>query len=208
MIATLCRYSFYFSFISPTLDSEFEVEIISAVPLQNYTYQLISKGKVVKSQTVAIPGNKNNNLRLKLQATYDLAPKAHLIIYVVHAGKIIDSTVTIELRKRLANFIDLTLTPETAKPAETIEIAVKSNPKSFIGLLGVDQSVLLLKSGNDFAIEEAFRELDSFNVVTTSNRIYYDPETSKPNPKIPDYYNLWDSFAVIHFSYCLFETNF
>ena len=37
--------------------------------------------------------------------------------------------------------------PTQAKPGEKVDIKVTTNPDSYVGLMGVDQSVLLLKSG-------------------------------------------------------------
>lgn len=170
---------------------------MSAKPLQNYSYQLVARGKLIKSETVVVPNNTSNVLRFKFLATYDLVPIAHLIVYFVQDARIIDSKTTIELRENLANYVDLSLSPDTAKAGETVDISVKSNPKSSIYLLGVDQSVLLLKSGNDLSMGEALSELQNFNKISTSNRNYYDPVTQERNEKIPQYYNEWDSFSVI-----------
>lgn len=36
-------------------------------------------------------------------------------------------------------------------PGGTVELVITSKPNSYIGLLGVDQSSILLKSGNDIS---------------------------------------------------------
>jgi len=38
---------------------------------------------------------------------------------------------------------------EEAQPGMDVELTVETKPNSFVGILGLDQSVLLLKSGND-----------------------------------------------------------
>lgn len=61
------------------------------------------------------------------------------------------------------------------KPGENLEISVKTNPGSFVGLLGVDQSVLLLKKGNDIEREKVFDELDKFTEVKEDrSESYFD----------------------------------
>jgi CD109 antigen len=45
------------------------------------------------------------------------------------------------------------------KPGSDIEIAVSTRPNSSVSLLGVDQSVLLLKKGNDIEASTVFEEL-------------------------------------------------
>ena len=41
-----------------------------------------------------------------------------------------------------------------SKPGESINVNVKASPYSQVGLLAVDQSVLLLKKGNDFSVQQ------------------------------------------------------
>ena len=38
---------------------------------------------------------------------------------------------------------------DTVRPADTVSITVSAHPASYVGLLAVDQSVLLLEGGND-----------------------------------------------------------
>ena len=39
--------------------------------------------------------------------------------------------------------------PDSVEPGKAVDISVKAKPNSYVGVLGVDQSVLLLKTGND-----------------------------------------------------------
>lgn len=50
-----------------------------------------------------------------------------------------------------------------------MQISVHSKPNSFVGLLGVDQSVLLLKKGNDIEKSTVFDELAKYNEVNKYN---------------------------------------
>jgi len=56
--------------------------------------------------------------------------------------------------------------PLEAKPSEEVNIQVKTDPESYVGLLGVDQSVLLLKSGNDLSRDAVFNSLNKFKTTT------------------------------------------
>lgn len=39
--------------------------------------------------------------------------------------------------------------PNSVEPGKAVDITVKAEPNSYVGVLGVDQSVLLLRTGND-----------------------------------------------------------
>lgn len=54
-----------------------------------------------------------------------------------------------------------------------MSITVSTKPNSYVGLLGVDQSVLLLKKGNDLEKSAVFEELDKYNEKTRWNRRWY-----------------------------------
>lgn len=43
------------------------------------------------------------------------------------------------------------MTPDSVEPGKAVDIVVKAKPNSYVGVLGVDQSVLLLKTGNDIS---------------------------------------------------------
>lgn len=128
-------------------------------------------------------------------ATYELVPNAHILVYFVKKDILFSAKCKIDIKKELSNFIDVNLKPDTANPGQIVGIDIKSKPKSFIGLLGVDQSVLLLKSGNDLSNEEAFTELEAFT-NRTQRRIQVPGEKSN---QFPFYNNTWDDFMVTIF---------
>lgn len=55
-----------------------------------------------------------------------------------------------------------------------MEISVSSQPNSYIGLLGVDQSVLLLKKGNDIEKQTVFDDLAKYNDADKYNWEYIE----------------------------------
>jgi Alpha-2-macroglobulin bait region domain len=65
--------------------------------------------------------------------------------------------------------IDIKLSKDQAHPGEAVEFTVKTAIDSFVGLLGVDQSVLLLKSGNDIVQSSVDNDLAGYNAVTNYN---------------------------------------
>ncbi len=63
--------------------------------------------------------------------------------------------------------MNLEVSSPSAKPKDNITIGINSNPHSYVGLLGVDQSVTLLKKGNDIEADVIFDQLDEFKKVST-----------------------------------------
>lgn len=81
------------------------------------------------------------------------------------------------------------LSSEQVKPGNSMDIQVTTNPNSFVGLLGVDQSVLLLKKGNDIEASTVFQELTKYSTIEKSNYFYYSADKR--------YNDFYDSNAII-----------
>lgn len=152
---SLCLY-FHFS---PTLNKPIYVEVQSYKPLQNFTYQLIARGKVLLAENVAVPNRKYHVF--KFIATFEMAPRLHVLVYRFNENKLISAKVDIELKGDLNNYLKLKLSAKQAKPGQNVSIDVLTNPNSYVGLLGVDQSVLLLKQNEGLSQEEAMRAIDN-----------------------------------------------
>lgn len=108
-------------------------------------------------------------------------PKAHIIVYYFKNDEIISSKIDLEIRDDLSNFIKLKLSSNRLKPGENVSIDVSTSPKSYVGLLGVDQSVLLLKKNDDPNIEDALNEREFYQ--------YQFHEKNTLDSITPYYYN-------------------
>jgi len=66
------------------------------------------------------------------------------------------------------------LSAEEAQPGESLNISVNAKPNSYVGLLGVDQSVLLLKKGNDIEKSTIDSENQKYNEAEKYNYKYFE----------------------------------
>lgn len=95
-------------------------------------------------------------------ASFDLLPTAHLIVYYFKNDDIISNKIDIDIRENLNNFIKVKLSDATVQPGQSVNIDITTKPKSYVGLLGVDQSVLLMKKNNDLTTEDAWNEREMY----------------------------------------------
>lgn len=58
--------------------------------------------------------------------------------------------------------VNITFDQSTAEPAENVTLQISTDPFSLVSLLAVDQSVLLLATGNDVTQEDVRRSLFKF----------------------------------------------
>lgn len=64
------------------------------------------------------------------------------------------------------------LSTEQSKPGENIDLKINADPNSYVGLLGVDQSVLLLKGGNDLEMSAVVDEAVKYEYTDHFNNCY------------------------------------
>jgi Alpha-2-macroglobulin bait region domain len=76
------------------------------------------------------------------------------------------------IQRNFLSKVDISLSNEQVKPGENVSISINTKPNSYVGILGVDQSVLVLKSGNDIERSTVFDDLEKYNQVDQYNYEY------------------------------------
>ncbi|XP_037049174.1 CD109 antigen-like [Bradysia coprophila] len=137
------------------------VEITSAQPLTSLNYLLSSRGKLILSAKKDIPNK--SSFTITFTATFDMVPSGTLVAYyITENGDVISTNIQIPVTG-LNNFVKLQTSAAEKQPGEKVNVIVSTKPSSNVCLLGVDQSVVLLKSGNDIVPSEVYAELGTYN---------------------------------------------
>ncbi|XP_061401081.1 thioester-containing protein 1 allele R1-like [Musca vetustissima] len=151
------------------IGEDFTLDVVSQKPLSYLVYTIKARGKIIQNKYIHIDEQNQHRYKLQLKATFDMIPKADVFIYSIDDGKFCCDETTINICNEFENKLEISA-PEQAKASDVVNLAIKSDTDSFIGLLAVDQSVLLLQSGNDFDKDAIFnglncneRQLHGFN---------------------------------------------
>lgn len=156
---------------------------------------IVARGRILETKTIstalADDGDTKYAYRFSFVPNFDYAPRPKVIVYFIRNRTIVSTTTSVELYEDFKNFIDLDITPNEAKPGQMVDINVKSNPNAYVGLLGIDKSVLILRSGNDLSRDDIWNELDSIHTHIKS-RINSQSLFQAPT----GYYNEWMDFHV------------
>lgn len=161
-------------------------------PIPSYTYLIIARGKILETKTVLPTFASDCSeyvAKFSFFATSDHAPKTNVVIFNVQDKTIVSTNVTIKLNGDFRNFIELDVAPNEAKPGQMVDINIKTNPHSYIGLLGIDKSSLLLRSGNDLTVDEIWSEFEEMFRPRVENMLQF-----KKNQ--PFYKRSWENFRV------------
>ncbi|XP_017476948.1 PREDICTED: CD109 antigen isoform X8 [Rhagoletis zephyria] len=154
----------------PRLGKPVTVEVKSSESIPYFVYTIVARGNIVKSEHVDVPEGRKSQL-IKFLPTFEMVPKANVYVHFVFNNNLVFEEKSIAFEKEFENSIDISAQPQ-AKPGDDVQLQIKTDPESFVGLLGVDQSVLLLKSGNDINKDQIFNSLSNFEANTPWMRGY------------------------------------
>ncbi|XP_011210624.2 CD109 antigen isoform X7 [Bactrocera dorsalis] len=155
---------------NPRLGKPVVVEVASSEKIPYFVYTIVARGNILKSEYVDVPEGRQSQT-IKFIPTFEMIPKASLYVHYVYDNNLRFVEKAIQFEKEFENTIDISAQPQ-AKPGEQVQLHITTDPDSFVGLLGVDQSVLLLKSGNDITQEQIFNTLGDYDASTPWMRGY------------------------------------
>jgi Alpha-2-macroglobulin bait region domain len=135
------------------------------------------------------PVSNEKTFKFEIVASHKMFPKAHIVVFYINdEGFMISDKVTINFEKELSNSVgvlnfifyfycsinlskqlNLQISKTKVKPGEDLEISLTGRPNSFVGLLGIDQSILFLKKGNDIQPSTILEELEKFHKPNVYN---------------------------------------
>ncbi|XP_050965530.1 complement C5 [Labeo rohita] len=136
--------------------------------LKTFSYQIISRGKVVQFKTVKWGGGKNQNLNIKI--TPDMVPSARLVVYYVLHGEekaelVADST-WIDVKAKCLNNLNVAIsTPNSQKvykPKDKLELRVStsSREESLVAFSVVDTALYNLKSNDKDPLKKVLQHVE------------------------------------------------
>uniref|UniRef100_A0A0A9WTD5 Alpha-2-macroglobulin n=2 Tax=Lygus hesperus TaxID=30085 RepID=A0A0A9WTD5_LYGHE len=103
-------------------------------------------------------------MRLKIPITPNMAPFCHIVlVYITNKGELVAAEKEIKVDNVLCNFVKITAAPQETQPGKETSITIESKPNSIVGLMGVDQSAILLKKGNDISREDVENDLRGYD---------------------------------------------
>ncbi|CAG2103592.1 unnamed protein product [Medioppia subpectinata] len=143
-------------------------------PIGRLVCEVLGKGDIVWAQSIDIPDNKMTH-EFGLEATLAMAPTARLVCHYLRAAnqEVVADGLKFDVSGTLRTPVSVTTDVQTTKPGAPVEVRVSTKPDAYVGLLGVDQSVLLLKSGYDITREDVDKELKTYDSTGADDQHRY-----------------------------------
>ncbi|XP_071958012.1 CD109 antigen-like [Antedon mediterranea] len=128
----------------------------------NIVYMILSKGNIVLTGTLTGLTSTQNTLNVAITA--DMVPSAKLIAYYVRSdNETVVDVYNFNVDGSFENKVSLSFSSDVVEPGDNINVDIAATGGSLVYLLAVDQSVLLLKSGNDITQKKVIEELETFD---------------------------------------------
>uniref|UniRef100_A0A8C2ABR3 Complement component 5 n=1 Tax=Cyprinus carpio TaxID=7962 RepID=A0A8C2ABR3_CYPCA len=136
--------------------------------LKTFSFQILSRGKVVQFDTVKWSGGKNQNLNIKI--TPDMVPSARLVVYYVLYGEekaelVADST-WIDVKAKCVNNLNVDISVRNSeyvfKPKDKLELRVSTNSReeSLVAFSAVDTALYNLKSNDKDPLKKVLQHVE------------------------------------------------
>ncbi|XP_037884017.1 CD109 antigen-like isoform X1 [Glossina fuscipes] len=161
--------------IKPRLDEYVSIAVKAPNVMKHLIYAVVGRGAILQIANISLP-RPQQFYKITFRATFEMMPRANVFVYYVDEFDLKFQEITLEFLSEFENKVKIT-GPLQAKPGQDVSLEIKADPNSYIGLLGVDQSMLLLKSGNDLEFDAVLKNLHSLKPVDKhyQNSIYTYP---------------------------------
>ncbi|XP_048017560.1 alpha-2-macroglobulin-like [Megalobrama amblycephala] len=165
-------------FVGETIE-DFKTDIV---------YVVLSRGVIVhhgyeKVEVKSSNGVASDTMSFKLSISADLAPVVQILVYcVLPSENVVVGSKNFNTEKCFKNKVSLQFSPAKAVPGEKNTLQLSAQPGSLCGLSAVDQSVLILKSGERLDTDKVFKLLPvqslsgyPYNAVDTPECLEFRP---------------------------------
>jgi len=132
--------------------------------VDNIRMMVLSRGQLMLDENVS-QRIKSKTHQFTFNVENFMTPSVKVIAsYIRSDGEIVADYVTFPVSLSLENRVSLSASDETLDAGDEVTVKVQtSSPGAYIGARAIDQSVLLLKSGNDITRERIVNDMQSYN---------------------------------------------
>ncbi|KAH3716732.1 hypothetical protein DPMN_059461 [Dreissena polymorpha] len=138
-----------------------DFKLLAAEPMQDLYFAVVTNGHVTHSGMIRYSGAVKEG-HIIFQVTDNMKPYSKLIVYYFTTdGWNADSIhfTTSHTANVFRNSISMSFDRPTAEPAENVSLQITTDPQSLVCILAVDQSVLLMATGNDVTQQDVITSL-------------------------------------------------
>lgn len=148
---------------NPKVLENIEIEVNATEVLNHLVYKVIGRGNIEIARTIPVPNQKE--YRFSFRAPSSMAPRARVLVYYVRAtnNEIVADSVSFDVEGLFRTSVTVSTNVKEVQPGRQVNVRLQTTPNSLVGVLGVDQGILKLKSGNDITLPEVIEDLETYD---------------------------------------------
>ncbi|KAH9490191.1 hypothetical protein Btru_043915 [Bulinus truncatus] len=142
-------------------DSNVNIKITGTEAINMLMYEIKSRGSTVDSGLLDLNGQKE--FTYKFNATPAMAPTAQMLIYYIrNSDEVVADSLAFNVEGIFNNKVSVSFKENETDVNKNVTVELTADPHSQIYVLAVDQSVLLVKTGNDITPKKVKDSLAKF----------------------------------------------
>ncbi|XP_012945641.1 CD109 antigen [Aplysia californica] len=132
-------------------------------PMDAFTYMVMSRGVVVSYGLVH--ANFQKSVDFELPVTPAMAPTGHLLAYYSRGSdEVVADSLAFSVEGIFENEVSISFSVHKSEPNRNVSVTLTADANSTVNVLAVDQSVLLLRAGNDITAKKVENAVSMFDV--------------------------------------------
>jgi len=182
-------------------NSKLSLTVTTTTAVKTIMYQVLSKGLIVISDTVTSQTASTLHT-LKLIINSDIAqslfPIATFTVwYRTDSLEIISDTVKLTVIDSSTNQVSLRFNKDTVAPSDNVSLSVTACSGSYVGLVAVDQSAILLNPGNRFTQQSVENDIEKYSAEDTSGGTDVEENQNPVFRRWPKFVDGQDTFTQL-----------
>lgn len=193
-------------------DEELKIRLTSTETIGELKYFLLSRGRIVRFGYLDMDGTKEKQFEIGElgQICRKLAPTGRIFVFTMTRPEeeVVADSVDFNVDCLFSNKVSVSFNKETVSPGEPVDLKIEASPMSYVGLMAVDTSVLLLGTGHDITTGTVMDEVKKYD---SSNKFFpYRPMFRRKRSIMPFWPIRWgaqDTAAVFSNAGLIVMTN-
>ncbi|XP_072019177.1 CD109 antigen-like [Amphiura filiformis] len=131
-------------------------------------YQIVSRGDIVHTESITAG---TTDTLLEFVVTAEMAPSPRLVVFYIREadGELILASINFKVSGVFENDVSVEIFMDKVEPGHDVSLDITAAANSFIGILAIDQSVRLLKTGNDITQDQVIQAVEEFDTTSGDN---------------------------------------
>uniref|UniRef100_A0A1I8MYQ6 TEP1-F n=1 Tax=Musca domestica TaxID=7370 RepID=A0A1I8MYQ6_MUSDO len=141
----------------PQFGSPVRIQVTSLKGMPYLVYTIVGHANFIYTEHIKLPTNPRTHI-LEITPSIAMIPIAVVYVHYIDGGNLRYSEIRIKFPLEFENKVSI-MAPKQVKPGAEVNLEVRAQPKSLVGILAVDLGVYLLDPSYDFKKEKMLEAL-------------------------------------------------